>query len=74
MLEKKGFEVCLIDEFKTSSFCVTVHGLLRCINRNCMAPSNDSRLWNRDLFVVLNFQHILHGLRRDGSRPSFVSS
>ncbi|KAJ2535286.1 hypothetical protein EV175_006932, partial [Coemansia sp. RSA 1933] len=28
------------------------------------------RLWNRDLAAVLNFRHILNGLREDGFRPA----
>ncbi|KAJ1977929.1 hypothetical protein H4R35_002101 [Dimargaris xerosporica] len=51
---------------------VRCHGLLKCTNETCLAAratdtvnaSPRSRLWNRDLAAVLNFRHILVGLRQ----------
>ena len=49
---------------------VLCHGLLRCTNQTCQqACGGHDRLWNRDLLAVLNFRHILNGLRVEGERP-----
>ncbi|KAJ2535521.1 hypothetical protein EV175_006903, partial [Coemansia sp. RSA 1933] len=58
---------------------VICHGLLSCKSENCMEPiANGSdasphhvRLWNQDLAAVLNFRHILNGLRENGTRPAW---
>lgn len=45
----------------------TCQGLLRCTNQTCQqAYGGRSCLRNRDLFPVLNFHHILNGMREDG--------
>jgi hypothetical protein len=96
-LRHRGFEVLLLDEFRTSKVCpsclqpslkkfkrvtnprtwrreeypmVTCHGLLRCNNQECMQTVvGNHRYWNRDLASVLNYRHILNGLRANGLRP-----
>ncbi|KAJ2525737.1 hypothetical protein EV175_007721 [Coemansia sp. RSA 1933] len=105
MLRQHGFQVYLLDEYRTSKTCpaciegslatfkrvknprpyqrnarpqVICHGLLSCKNEKCMEPMADgsaasphrARLWNRDLAAVLNFRHILNGLRENGARPA----
>ncbi|KAJ1962179.1 hypothetical protein IWQ62_003611, partial [Dispira parvispora] len=105
MLRQHGFEVYLIDEYRTSKNCpaciigtlstfkqvknprpyrrrstpkVVCHGLLSCKNENCLESATNGslvtpprmRMWNRDLAAVLNFRHILNGLREAGVRPA----
>ncbi|KAJ2803502.1 hypothetical protein H4R20_002867, partial [Coemansia guatemalensis] len=54
---------------------VKCHGLLRCQNENCLKSvakyeeTTRLRKWNRDTAAVLNFRHILHGLRENGCVP-----
>ncbi|KAI9362710.1 hypothetical protein BD770DRAFT_466065 [Pilaira anomala] len=107
-LQKEGFKVYLLDEFKTSSICpscenklsafkecinprlyrcstnpkVTCHGLLRCLNQNCLEKQaltekdQDNikyRLWNRDLAAVLNFRKIVISFRTTSQKPAIFS-
>ncbi|KAJ2084034.1 hypothetical protein H4R24_000383 [Coemansia sp. RSA 988] len=54
---------------------VLCNGLLRCKNENCpksiakYSNSSEKRKWNRDTAAVLNFQHILQGLRKNQCVP-----
>ncbi|KAI9321284.1 hypothetical protein BX666DRAFT_2148455 [Dichotomocladium elegans] len=85
LLRKNGFEVFLIDEYKTSKCCPT------CLNESlstykrvpnprpalfshfeCDSHQNCSpqrRVWNRDLAACLNMHHVIRSLRSDGSVP-----
>ncbi|KAI9366600.1 hypothetical protein BD770DRAFT_423433 [Pilaira anomala] len=58
---------------------VTCHGLLRCLNQNCLEKQalteKDQenikyRLWNRDLAAVLNFRKIVISLRTTSQKPA----
>ncbi|KAI9355503.1 hypothetical protein BD770DRAFT_458851, partial [Pilaira anomala] len=58
---------------------VTCHGLLRCLNQNCLGKQaltekdQDNikyRLWNRDLAAVLNFRKIVISLRIISQKPA----
>ncbi|KAJ2625677.1 hypothetical protein GGI26_000477 [Coemansia sp. RSA 1358] len=82
MLRKHRFQVYLLDKNRTSKTCPTCyngelirrHGLLRCSNKKCLeSVANDCsasaprpRCWDQDLAAVLNFRHILTGLRENG--------
>lgn len=58
---------------------VKCHGLLRCLNQNCLKKQalteKDQknikyRLWNRDLAAVLNFRKIVFSLRSTSQKPA----
>ncbi|KAI9335795.1 hypothetical protein BD770DRAFT_422731 [Pilaira anomala] len=93
-LRKKGLNICPSCENKLATFkeCinprpyrrssnpkVTCHGLLRCLNQNCLEKQalteKDQenikyRLWNRDLAAVLNFKKIVITLRSTSQKPA----
>ncbi|GAA5812812.1 hypothetical protein MFLAVUS_006271 [Mucor flavus] len=86
ILEKNGFKLYLINEFRTSSCCpICLHKLEKfksIVNprphKRLNMPTvtchellrSESRLWNRDLAAVLNLLKILNHLRNTGERPT----
>ncbi|ORE12546.1 hypothetical protein BCV71DRAFT_153668, partial [Rhizopus microsporus] len=76
LLKKHGFQVFLIDKYKTSRCCPTCHNeslhTFRSVPNSrspAMAAPDRYRLWNRDVAACLNYMHILRGLRRNGMVP-----
>ncbi|KAI7904973.1 uncharacterized protein BX663DRAFT_484320 [Cokeromyces recurvatus] len=85
MLKKNDFEVYLIDEFRTSSFCPDCESSLENFKeiknpRPYMRKETPTvichmllrKLWNRDLAATLNFKKILISLR-NGKRNSLFA-